>query len=148
MAKEKGELSREEDYRAYLQKDVDQGWPYDDKESAAPEGEDPGFRMTRADADGLEHHPKDPVLPETDHREDSDQLESDISEVLELMDDIDMDSIDIHVDGRTVTLTGGVDTLEDRRAVELKVLGVAGVAKVRNQLRTRGVDTHIPMDGD
>jgi osmotically-inducible protein OsmY len=43
-----------------------------------------------------------------------------------------------------VTLRGAVDTAEERRAIELKVLGVTGVSKVKNFITTLGVDSHIP----
>jgi osmotically-inducible protein OsmY len=56
--------------------------------------------------------------------------------------------LDIHVDGHVVTLRGSIDTVEERRAIELKVLGVKGVSEVKNFITTLGVDSHIPDDGD
>lgn len=164
MAEDKKDLSREEDYRDYTERDVNDGWPYaDEPGAAAPRvgnaayggaGADfdrernEGYRVTRADEDGLEHKPKDPVLPETDHREDSDQLEADVTAAIEMLDGIDPDAIDVHADGHTVTLTGSVDTVGELRMLELAVLAVAGVTNVRNEVITLGVDTHIPSDAD
>ncbi|MBO3760495.1 BON domain-containing protein [Ciceribacter sp. L1K23] len=164
MADEKKPLSREEDYRDYAERDVDDGWPYADEPGAAARPVDnvayggaganfdrqrnEGYRISRADETGLEHKPKDPVLPETDHREDSDQLEADVTSAIEMIDGIDPDAIDVHADGHTVTLTGAVDTAEERRMLELAVLAVPGVAELRNQVTTLGVDTHIPADAD
>jgi hypothetical protein len=160
--RDRDEFSREEDYRDFEQRDIDGGWPYDD--GAGP-GAKPvanaaygethanfdrernrGFRVTKAERDGSEAPLASPVLPETDHRELSDQLEVDIHSALENVSETTLSAVDIHVDGHAVTLRGGVDTPEERRMIELKVLGVAGVTTVRNLINTIGADAHIPTD--
>jgi hypothetical protein len=166
MAKDdkKTDFSTEEEFRDDDQRNIADGWPYADGEgaTAAPIGNrgygetsanfdqerNQGFRVDDVNADGFEPTPATPVLPTTDGREDDDQLESDVSVALESFDDTVLTGLDIHVDGHTVTLRGAVDTAEERRAIELKVLGVTGVSEVKNFITTLGVDSHIPNDGD
>ena len=164
MANGKNNLSREEDFRDYTQHDIEDGWPYDDEPGASArpvangaygEGEanfdrerNHGYRVTNAEASGREHAARAPVLPETDHHENSDDIESRVEEALEAIEGLDILELDLHVDGHRVTITGSVDTKEERRRVELAALSVAGVHEVVNDIRTRGVDTHIPADAD
>lgn len=152
------DLSREEDFRDYEQRDIESGWPYADEAGAKPVGNgaygesggnfeqdrNSGFRTKEAGFNGEEPRLASPVLPETDHRELSDQIEADITERLELLEDIPLDAIDVHVDGHTATLEGVVDTASQRFQIEQIVYGVKGVEQVRNMIRTAGVDTHIP----
>lgn len=160
----KKDLSREEDYRDFEQRDIENGWPYDDGAGAAsrPVGNgaygesganfdrerNGGYRVTNVDADGGQAPLVSPVLPETDHRENSDQLEADVAAALEDLPDLLLNALDIHADGRVVTLRGAVDTAEERRMIELRVVAVSGVSAVRNMITTMGVDTHIPGDAD
>jgi hypothetical protein len=160
----KTEFSREDDYRDYDQRNIGDGWPYADAPGATATevgnrayGEtganfdrerNEGFRVEPVDADGSEPDIATPVLPTTNGREDDDQLESDIAEALEGIDGTLLAGLDVHVDGHTVTLRGTVDTAEERRMIELKVLGVAGVGNVKNFITTLGVDSHIPTDSD
>ncbi len=160
----KTEFSREDDYRDYDQRNIGEGWPYADGPgaTAAPVenrgyGEtganfdrerNEGFRVDRVEADGFEPSLATPDEPSTDGREEDDQLESDISVALEDFDDTILTGLEIHVDGNVVTLRGAVDTPEERRAIELKVLGVDGVGSVKNFITTLGVDSHIPTDGE
>lgn len=166
MAKDdrKTEFSREDDYRDYDQRNIGEGWPYADGPgaTAAPVenrgyGEtganfdrerNEGFRVDRVEAGGFEPALATPDEPSTEGREEDDQLESDISVALEDFDDTILTGLDIHVDGNVVTLRGAVDTPEERRALELKVLGVDGVGQVKNFITTLGVDSHIPTDGE
>ncbi|WP_454286945.1 BON domain-containing protein [Rhizobium arsenicireducens] len=160
----KKDLSREEDYRDFEQRDIENGWPYDDGAGAAsrPVGNSAygetganfdrerngGYRITDVAADGGEGPVNAPVLPETDHRENSDQLEADIADALDEMPESLLAALDIHADRHVVTLRGAVDTAEERRMIELRVLGVKGVSEVRNFITTMGVDTHMPRDTD
>lgn len=166
MAKDdkKTDFSTEEEFRDDDQRNITEGWPYADGEgaTAAPVGNrgygetsanfdqerNQGFRVDDVDADGFEPAPATPVLPTTDGREDDDQLESDVATALEAFDDDVLNGLDIHVDGHTVTLRGAVDTAEERRMIELKVLGVLGVSDVKNFITTLGVDSHVPDDAD
>ncbi|MBC2773354.1 BON domain-containing protein [Rhizobium sp. AQ_MP] len=164
MAKDdrKTEFSREDDYRDYDQRNIGDGWPYADGPGATASpvenrgyGEtganfdrdrNEGFRVDTVDAEGFEPDVATPVLPTTHGREDDDQLESDIATALDGLDDTLLAGLDIHVDGHVVTLRGSVDTAEERRMIELKVLGVKGVSDVKNFITTLGVDSHIPSD--
>ncbi len=166
MAKDdrKTDFSTEEEFRDDDQRNITDGWPYADGEgaTAAPVGNrsygetsanfdqerNQGFRVEDVDAAGFEPDLATPVLPTTDGREDDDQLESDISAALEGFDDTVLTGLDIHVDGHLVTLRGAVDTAEERREIELKVLGVRGVSEVKNFITTLGVDSHMPDDVD
>lgn len=161
--KRKDELSREEDYRDFEQRDLEDGWPYADESGAsrkpvgnAAYGEaggdfdrerDQGVRITRSGEEAGDP----PAYPETgDERrtEDEDQLESDIAALIEDIPGVNSDAIDIRVEGRVVTLGGSVDTADERRLLEMKVLGVRGVERVRNRIETIGSDSHIPRDTD
>ncbi|TPP11205.1 BON domain-containing protein [Rhizobium glycinendophyticum] len=162
MAKDdrKTDFSTEEEFRDDDQRNIADGWPYADGEgaTAAPianrgygetganfdQDRNQGFRVDNVNADGFEPEPAIPVLPTTDGREDDDQLESDVATALEDFDDVVLNGLDIHVDAHVVTLRGAVDTAEERRKIELKVLGVTGVSQVKNFITTLGVDSHIP----
>lgn len=166
MAKDdrKTEFSREDDYRDYDQRNIGEGWPYADGPGATASPVDnrgygetganfdrernEGFRVESVTGEGFEPDLATPDTPTTEGREDDDQLESDISTALESFDDTVLTGLDIHVDGHVVTLRGAVDTAEERRAIELKVLSVNGVREVKNFVTTLGVDSHIPNDGD
>ncbi|PPJ46553.1 BON domain-containing protein [Rhizobium sp. KAs_5_22] len=160
----KKDLSREEDYRDFEQRDIENGWPYDDGAGAVsrPVGNgaygeteanfdrerNGGYRITNVSADGGQAPLASPVLPETDHRENSDQLEADVAAALEDLPDLLLNALDIHADGHVVTLRGAVDTTQERRMIEMRVVAVKGVSTVRNFVTTMGVDTHIPSDSD
>jgi hypothetical protein len=166
MAKDdrKTNFSREDDYRDYDQRNIGDGWPYADGPGATASPVDnrgygetganfdrernEGFRVESVDAEGFEPDLAISVLPTTEGREADDQLESDISTALESLDDTTLTGLDIHVDGHVVTLRGAVDTAQERRTIELTVLGVKGVSEVKNFITTLGVDSHIPDDGD
>ena len=106
----KKDLSREEDYRDFEQRDIENGWPYDDGAGAAsrPVGNgaygetganfdrerNGGYRVTNVDADGGQAPLVSPVLPETDHRENSDQLEADVAAALEDLPDLLLNALD------------------------------------------------------
>jgi hypothetical protein len=151
-------LSREEDYRDFEERNVDGGWPYSDGEGPTPKtpdnpgyGETPanfdqdsnsGFRVDGIDKDGNENPLKDSLRAGTIDRDDSDDLEARVSESIENVPEVDMNSIDVHADGHTVTIEGSVETVGIARKVELAVSSVDGVRQVRNQLRTTGVDSH------
>ncbi|SEH73532.1 BON domain-containing protein [Rhizobium tibeticum] len=159
MPRNDKELSREEDYRDFEERNIDEGWPYADKEPKRPApanrpyGEasgDPGrdnnrgLRVDGVDENGNENPVKDPLRPGMIDRDDSDALEAKVTKNLENIPDVDLDSIDVHADGHTVTLKGEVETIGMARKVELAALAVDGVRHVRNKIETTGVDSHIP----
>ncbi|MGV2186587.1 BON domain-containing protein [Rhizobium rhizogenes] len=156
------DLSREEDYRDYEERDGRDGWPYSDGNGAGPpspknrgygvtpanfdEEPDPGFIVDAADTTGLEEDTARGTGPLPANRIDSDQLEAAITEQLDQSDQIDVGSIDVHVEHGVVTLEGRVETDTISRDIEALVLSMPGVTDVRNNLRTIGVDSHIPPD--
>lgn len=162
MAKtnDKKPVSREDDYRDYEERNRDEGWPYADEPGAAstdpanrPYGAtpanfdrdpNPGFRVDGTDENGDENRLKDSLQPRTIDRDDSDELEARVTENLEQVPDLDLNSIDVHADGHTVTLEGSVETIGMARKAELAALSVDGVRHVLNRLETIGVDSHIP----
>ena len=159
---DKTSLSREEDYRDFEERNLDDGWPYADGSGAKADGSEnraygetsanfdrdrnSGFRIDGTDEDGNENRLKDSLEPHTIDRDESDDLEARVTENLENIPDVDIDSVDVHADGHTVTLEGSVETIGIARKVELGALSVDGVHHVRNHLQTTGVDAHIPNE--
>src|ERR1700752_2220555 len=92
-------LSREEAYRDYDERNLDDGWPYSDKSGAASPpsenrayGETPanfdsdpnrGFRFDGTDEDGNENRLKESLKANTLDRDESDDLEARVTENLE-----------------------------------------------------------------
>ncbi|MGE7369407.1 BON domain-containing protein [Neorhizobium sp. NPDC001467] len=165
MALKKGEneLSREEDFRDYEERDIEDGWPYADKPGAGakPAGNaeygtsanfdrerNGGFRIDGIDADGQENRLRDRGLPETVGRENDDDLEERISDALENLEDLQMEMIDLHVEDTTVVLEGMVDDEALIRRIVATVQRVQGVGKVVNRITAGGVDSHIPDDDE
>ncbi|MDR7147225.1 BON domain-containing protein [Rhizobium sp. BE258] len=159
---DKSTISREEDYRDYEERNLDDGWPYSDSpgaSSAKPAngayGEtsanfdrdrNGGFRIDGTDEDGNENRLRDSLTADMIDRSESDDLEARVSENLENIPDLDAESIDVHADGHTITLEGSVETIGIARKAELGALSVDGVHHVRNRLETTGVDSHIPNE--
>lgn len=155
-------IRREEDYRDYEERDIDDGWPYADGtpdtetkigNGAYGEGGEnfdeagnPGFQ--RSDdtvieaTTGLDIFGDDTVADVED-----DTLEDAIFTALSDRD-VDTTALDIRARRGIVRLSGLVDSTEDRRTVERLVNSFLGVVEVRNELRTSGVDTGIPGDWD
>jgi len=152
------ELSREEDYRDFEERNIDDGWPYADKGEkgadsangaygeASGRDANSGFRVDGVDEDGNENPLKDSLRPGMIDRDDSDELEAKVAENLENIPDVDVGGIEVHADGHVVTLEGEVETIGMARKVELAALAVDGVHHVRNKIETTGVDSHIPTD--
>ncbi len=159
---DKKDLSREEDYRDYQERDDRDGWPYSDdsglgsdKPENRPYGttganfdEEPqsGLIGDEAAADGLEEDNMHSLGPLPTDRIDADQLEASITELLIQNRNIAADSIDVRAEGGVVTLDGSVETQALSRKVEALALGTSGVTEVRNRLKTIGIDSHIPGD--
>jgi BON domain len=157
---DKSSLSREEDYRDFEERNLDDGWPYADGSGAKAEASEnrpygetstnfdsdrnSGFRIDGTDADGNENRLKDSPTPDTIGRDESDDLEARVTDNLENIPEVDIDSVEVHADGHTITLEGSVETIGIARKVELGTLSVDGVHHVRNHLQMTGVDAHIP----
>ena len=156
------EINREEDFRDYDTRNIDQGWPYDDAAGAGAKPilnaayGDPnanfddernrGFHVDVADGDGLEERVVDSTRPGTVGLEESDDLEERVTDAIESLDLIDMASIDIHVEDGVVTIEGGVDDAPTSRKIGRHIQAIPGVKSVVNNLRLEGVDARIPDD--
>ena len=155
------DVSREEDFREYDDRNIDDGWPYADKPGAASGPVDnaaygdsaasgkegnPGFLLDDAGADGLQEPLKDSLRPGTMGLEESDDLEERITDAIDALGVIDMDLIDVHVDRGNVTIEGEVDDAPTAHKIIRHIQSVNGVGKVTNHLRLAGVDSHIPND--
>jgi hypothetical protein len=156
------DVSREEDFREYDDRNIDDGWPYPDQpgQAAGPvdnaaygEAEDspatnrnPGFMVDEAAASGLEEPISDSLRPGTMGLEEADDLEERITDAIDNLGIIDMDLIDVHVDRRIVTIEGEVDDAATAHAIIRRMQSVNGVGKIVNNLRLAGVDSRIPND--
>ncbi|MGO4436419.1 BON domain-containing protein [Rhizobium sp. RAF56] len=153
------ELSREEDYRDYEERDIEEGWPYDDaagersaKKANPSYGEganfdsqtNKGYRVTDADESGNEERQADGLLPGTSGREEDDDLEERVMDALLQSDDTQPEQIDVRVEGSTVTLEGDVDGAEAAHRLVSLARGVKGVGRIHNNLRVLGADANIP----
>ncbi|MGF9567313.1 BON domain-containing protein [Neorhizobium sp. JUb45] len=163
LKKSENDLSREEDFRDYEARDIDEGWPYADKPGATSKQVDNaaygasgnfdrerngGFRVDGIEADGQENRLRDRGLPETVGRENDDDLEERISDALENLEDLQMEMIDLHVDDTTVVLEGMVDDDALIRRIVATVQRVPGVGRVVSRITAGGVDSHIPDDDE
>ncbi|MDQ0319256.1 hypothetical protein QO002_001394 [Pararhizobium capsulatum DSM 1112] len=154
--------SREEDYRDYEERDIDDGWPYADARTGSDtltgngaygasrenfdESGNPGYQTgseTRIRSSGGPDLLKDD--PEQDI--DDDVLEQKITDILEA-GDVDMSGFEIRIDEGVVTLEGEVDAAEDRRLVGVTIQRIAGVKAVHNRLGLRAADANLPSDWD
>ncbi|KEQ08156.1 BON domain-containing protein [Pseudorhizobium pelagicum] len=157
-----GDTTREEDYRDYDTRNIDDGWPYADAAGAAakPVGNaaygDPnanfdrernrGYHVDNVDKEGFEERTPDSVLPGTDGFVASDDIEERVTEALDNLGDVPMDSIDVHVQDGTVTIEGIVDDADLSHRITATARQTKGIRQVINNLRLAGVDTHIPTD--
>ncbi|WP_117191088.1 BON domain-containing protein [Rhizobium terrae] len=156
------DISREEDFRDYDDRNIDDGWPYDDAAGAGARPVDntayggtkanfdndrnEGYRIDEADFDGLEERLADDVRPATKGLEEADDLEERVSDAIEELDGIDMASIDLHVENGTVTIEGAVDEASASRKIVRRIQAIKGVNGIVNNLRLEGVDSRIPDD--
>ncbi|OLP55170.1 hypothetical protein BJF92_17435 [Rhizobium rhizosphaerae] len=154
--------TREEDYRDYEHRDIDQGWPYADEISGSPtdpangaygegaesfdEQGNPGFQTaddTRIDsANG-----PDLVADDVEGDLDDDAIEAQLVERLEDRG-LDLSALEIRVSDGEALLTGAVETREDRMMIERLALAQPGINSVRNDLTTLAVDAALPSDLD
>jgi hypothetical protein len=160
MKKGIDDISREEDFRDYDDRNIDEGWPYADEPGAAsaPAGNtayghrsdasdkqgNPGFLLDEATADGLEEAPRDGVRPATVGLEEADDLEERLTDAIDALGIIDMDLIDVRVQGGVVTIEGEVDDRITANRIFREIQQVSGVHKVVSHLRLEGVDSRIP----
>ncbi|WP_438750074.1 BON domain-containing protein [Pararhizobium sp. O133] len=153
---------REEDYRDYEDRDVNEGWPYADgtpgSETKVANGSygqssenfdeagNPGFERSSDTAIESANGP-DLFGDDTEADVEDDALEDLISNALE-DSEIETSGVDLKARRGAVLLSGTVDTAQERRQIESLIYGIPGVTKIRNALRTSGVDEGIPKDWD
>jgi hypothetical protein len=158
------DLSREEDFRDYDTRNIDDGWPYSDQAGAGSRAVDnaaygeaganfdrernKGFAVDTVDEDGLEEKQPDRSTSADPAIEESDDLEERISDSIEALDLVPMETIDIRADGNTVTLEGTVDDNQTARQLVAHVKRIRGVGRVINNLSLSGIDSDIPDDDD
>lgn len=156
------DISREEDFRDYEERNIDDGWPYADQPGAAsgpidnaPYGtstaktetdRNPGFLVEDAGFDGAEPRQRDSLRPGTLGLEEADDLEERITDAIDRLGLIDMDLIDIRVERGITTIEGEVDDAETGNRILATIQNVSGVRHIRNHLRLAGVDSRIPDD--
>ncbi|MDW5314075.1 BON domain-containing protein [Rhizobium sp. PL01] len=153
---------REEDYRDYEERDVDEGWPYADATPGSrtkvgngsygqgsenfDEAGNPGFQRSDETAIESKNGP-DLFGDDTDADVDDDALEEVITNLLE-DSDLDTSGVDIKARRGSVWLKGTVDTAHERRKIEALIYAVPGVVSIRNDLEAIGADSGIPADWD
>lgn len=159
MSDRSRETSREEDYRDYEERDLDEGWPYADQDAArrkvneaygtAPAGlegdTNPGSEISDTPAIRSEGGS---VLSKGIAREaiDDDALEEEISNHFVDRDDIDEDQITVTVQHGVAKLSGSVETANEVALAARITAAVPGVRAVYNLLVPVGIDSHIPGD--
>jgi osmotically-inducible protein OsmY len=156
------ELAREEDYRDYEQRDIEEGWPYDDaagersrKVENAPYGTteanfdsetNKGYTVTGVDERGQQERQAEPLLPGTTGREIADDLEERVMDALTDVEGISPESIDVRAEGTHVILEGDVDDMITAHRLTARALTVSGVGEVTNNLTIIGVDANMRDD--
>ena len=159
MADRSRETSREEDYRDYEERDLEEGWPYADLEvamtkrneayGAAPAGFDgdgnPGSEITGETA--IRSHGGPVVSQRVAHEAiDDDALEEEIYDQLSNCRDVVYDQITVTVRDGVAKLTGDIETVQASAVAAQLVAAVPGVRAVYNLLVPIGLDSHIPAD--
>ena len=158
------QVTREDDFRDYEQRDIRDGWPYSDEDRDPQAGRNAPYGEPEANLDQLENEgveiTADPAvqnvegapLPFSDEADDviaDDDLEDRITQALEGDERVDLASLEIAVRGGIAHLEGSVDSEEDRRHLVALVRRLKGVRGVRAEgLVARGVDSLIPPDAD
>jgi osmotically-inducible protein OsmY len=156
------ELTRQEDYRDNEQRDIEEGWPYDDaagersrKVENAPYGTthanfdsatSKGYTVTGIDERGQQERQAEPLLPGSIGRESADDLEERVMDALMDVEGIGPEMIDVRVEGSHVILEGDVDDMITAHRLTARVLTVSGVGEVTNNLMIIGIDANMPDD--
>ncbi len=153
------ETSREEDFRDYKERDLDDGWPYpDEDDSRVKRNEAYGEVPAGLEADGNEgveiaanpaiQSAGGPSLSRAIAGEaiEDDALEEEIFN--RIMDEQGLDDQQVTVTVRegVVDITGEVETRDVADRITRIAAATKGVREVRNGLVTIGVDSHIPAD--
>jgi hypothetical protein len=159
ISEEPRETSREEDYRDYEERDLEEGWPYPDGDistkkrneayGAAPAGLEVDANPGAEIAGGPEIQSEGgPSLSQGIARDaiDDDALEEQVFNRLADQDMVDEEQVTVTVRDGVAELTGNVDRAEVAFVAEQVAGAVPGVRFVRNRLVPVGIDSHIPKD--
>ena len=161
MSDKPRETSREEDYRDFEERDLDEGWPYPDRDAAdrkrneaygrSPAGLEsdgnPGAEV--ADAPAIRSGGGPALSKDIAHGSiEDDDLEEHVADRLSDSADLDIEQITVSVRHGIVELTGSVETAEASALATRIAAAVPGVGSVRNRLVLIGVDSHIPGDAN
>ena len=152
--------SREEDYRDYEERDLDEGWPYADavpgsqtkvgNRSYGEAGENfdeagnPGFQ-TSGDTVIKSANGPDLLGDDADADTNDDGIEQMLDDVFAEAG-IDTSSFELKVRRGIATVTGEVDTAADRDRIEATLNSAPGIVAVRNRLTLSGADANMPED--
>jgi hypothetical protein len=158
----KKEVTREEDYRDYEQRDLDEGWPYDDDAGAKSrrpanrpyggteanfdEETNKGYTVAKTDESGQQERQQEIPPPGTSGLENADDLEERVMDALSDLPGVTPETIDVRAEGTRIILEGEVDDAITARHLEAKALAVDGVRSVKNNISIIGVDANIPTD--
>ena len=158
----KKETTREEDYRDYEERDLKDGWPYDDDAGAVSEpsenraygetdanfdeGSSKGFTVTSVDEDGQQEPQKNAPVHTTRGLEESDDIEERVMDAISDVEGASPEMIDVRSEGSVIILEGEVDDAATARQLGRIARSISGVTNVRNLIQVIGVDANIPDD--
>jgi hypothetical protein len=151
------EKDREEDFRDYEQRDIDEGWAYADGDAKSRRNAEYGEVSDELDPDNFEIAADTAIEssggPSLFPKEEGGTIEDDaieeaIADKLSESDRWSDNQIELSVDDGVVTIEGVVETESERQLINQLVLRTAGVKKTVNNLELIGVDSHIPDDAD
>ncbi|MBO9098491.1 MULTISPECIES: BON domain-containing protein [unclassified Rhizobium] len=158
----KKDTTREEDYRDYEERDLKEGWPYDDDAGASSEpsenrpygetdanfdeGSNKSFTVARTDADGQQERQSNPLTSTTRDLVESDDIEERVMDALSDVEGASPEMIDVRSEGTVIILEGEVDDAATARQLGRIARSISGVTAVRNLIQIIGVDANIPDD--
>ncbi|WFR96894.1 BON domain-containing protein [Rhizobium tumorigenes] len=158
----KKDTTREEDYRDYEERDLKEGWPYDDDAGASSEpsenrpygetdanfdeGSNKSFTVARTDADGQQERQSNSLTSTTRDLVESDDIEERVMDALSDVEGASPEMIDVRAEGTVIILEGEVDDAATARQLGRIARSISGVTAVRNLVQIIGVDANIPDD--
>lgn len=148
---------REEDYRDFEERDLDEGWPYADGEPVKKRNAAYGEASDELDPTNVEIA-RDPFIesdggPSLFPDEEvgmitDDDIEERIADRISDAGRWNDNQIDVTVHNGIAEINGEVETEQERQLIEQLVLRTAGIRDTRNNLILIGADSHIPPDAD
>lgn len=148
---------REEDYRDFEERDLDEGWPYADGEPVKKRNAAYGEASDELEPDNIEIS-REPFIdsdggptlfPEEEMGNISDDdIEERIADRLSDSGRWIDNQIDVTVHKGIAEINGEVDTENERQLIEQVILRTPGIRDTINNLILLGADSHIPPDAD